>query len=226
MGLNKKSLDCDDNIFSSRVNDRIKQINTATVCKVISVNTSDKTVCVQPLVQMSDLKNNPITHGVVNNIPYIRLQGGSYGIICDPVVGDIGLVVFCSRDISNVIKNKAITTAGSKRINSISDGIYVASLLLDDPETYLKIEKEKISIKSKDLNVNNETTEINSLATISVVSQAVTITAPAISIMSEAVTVTGIVTAQDFMTTDGVSLNAHIHGNGNDGNNTTGPVSG
>ncbi|CAI3933299.1 Gp138 family membrane-puncturing spike protein [Commensalibacter communis] len=186
MALNRKGLNSDDNILADRMDDRIKQIDTSTICKVISVNTENKTVSVLPMVQMNDLNNNPVDHALVNDIPYIRLQAGSYGIICDPVVGDIGLVVFCSRDISNVIKNKKVTTTGSKRTHSISDGIYVASLLLEEPKIYLKIIDETIEIKGN-------------------------------------VTVNGNITATGDIVAGKVSLQNHIHSNGNNGGNTGKP---
>lgn len=187
MPLNKKRLNSDDNILADRLTDRINQMHTATVCQVKSVNTKDKTVSVLPMVKMNDLNNNPVDHSVVNDIPYIRLQGGSYGIICDPVVGDIGLVVFCSRDISNVIKNKKVTTRGSKRTYSISDGIYVASLLLDEPTTYLKIVDGTVEIKGD-------------------------------------VTVDGNITATGDIVAGRVSLQNHIHSNGNNRENTGKPI--
>lgn len=187
MPLNKKGFNSDENILADRLTDRINQMNTATVCQVKSVNTKDKTVSVLPMVKMNDLNNNPVDHSVVNDIPYIRLQGGSYGIICDPVVGDIGLVVFCSRDISNVIKNKKVTTTGSKRTYSISDGIYVASLLLDEPTTYLKIVDGTVEIKGD-------------------------------------VTVDGNITATGDIVAGRVSLQNHIHSNGNNGENTGKPI--
>lgn len=224
MPLNKKGFNSDENILADRLTDRINQMNTAMICQVKSVNIKDKTVSVLPMVQMSDLNNNPVDHSVVNDIPYIRLQGGSYGIICDPVVGDTGLVVFCSRDISNVIKNKKVTTRGSKRTYSISDGIYVASLLLEEPKTFIKFEKDKISIEAKNINISNEVTEIHSLATISVVSQEVTVTAPAINIISETVAVTGTITVKGDILADGVSLKNHIHSNGHNGGNTGKPM--
>lgn len=151
----KRSVNCEENLVHSRIKAQINNINTATIVKVLSVDTKGKTVRVQPMVQMYDLKHQPTDHAEINDIPYIRLQGGTYGIICDPVIGDIGLVVFCSRDISNVKQNKKVTLPASKRAYSLSDGIYIASLLLDEPTTYLKIDANGVEIKGK-LTVTND----------------------------------------------------------------------
>ncbi|EUK18829.1 Gp138 family membrane-puncturing spike protein [Commensalibacter papalotli (ex Servin-Garciduenas et al. 2014)] len=145
----KRSVNCEENLINTRIKAQIKNINTATIVKVLSVDTTSKTVRVQPMVQMSDSKNQSVDHAEINDIPYTRLQGGTYGIICDPVVGDIGLVVFCSRDISNVKENKKVTAQASKRAYSLSDGIYIASLLLDEPTTYLKIDVNGVEIKGR-----------------------------------------------------------------------------
>jgi hypothetical protein len=100
------------------------------------------TVNVQLLVSQLDGAANATPHGVVNGIPWWRLQGGTSGIICDPVVGDIGYVICADRDISNV---KAAVTAnkspqtppGSFRKFSISDGIYVGGCLNDVMKQYI-----------------------------------------------------------------------------------------
>jgi hypothetical protein len=39
-------------------------------------------------------------------VPYFRVQGGADAIIIDPKVGDLGIAVFCSRDITGVKRSK------------------------------------------------------------------------------------------------------------------------
>lgn len=100
------------------------------------------TVNVQLLVSQIDGAGNVTPHGVVNGIPWWRLQGGNGGIICDPVVGDIGYVLVADRDISNA---KAAVEGGkdpqgappSFRKYSVSDGIYVGGCLNDVVAQYL-----------------------------------------------------------------------------------------
>lgn len=189
MALNKRKFNNPDNILAARIQSAIKNINTATLVQVVGVDSVNKKINAFPLVQMMDLNNNVIDQSQLNNIPYARLQGGNYGIICDPKVNDIGIVVFCSRDISNVIKNKTKSLPGSKRNYSISDGVYIASLLLNDPSIYIKIDDKGVEIQGN-------------------------------------LKVTGNITATGDVKAGDISLQSHIHGNGNKGDNTTNPLSG
>lgn len=118
------------------VQQQIAKIQTATLVKVIScTNDGDNSpvgmVNVQPLVNQMDgsIPANPTPHGPLSNLPYLRLQGGANGIICDPQGGDIGIAVFCSRDISLVKTTKAQGNPGSYRQYSFSDGLYLGGLL-------------------------------------------------------------------------------------------------
>lgn len=89
----------------------VNRIQTVTLVQVIAVNATGigpvGTVDVQPMVAQLDGSGKAYAHGVIHNIPYFRLQGGSNAVIIDPEVGDIGMCGFCSRDISSVKVNKA-----------------------------------------------------------------------------------------------------------------------
>lgn len=98
-------------------------------CTNSGTNIAPGTVDVQPMVSQIDGQGNGTPHGVVLGLPYFRLQGGGSGMICDPVAGDIGLAVFCDRDISSVKANKAPSLPGSRRINDWADGIYIGGIL-------------------------------------------------------------------------------------------------
>jgi len=60
----------------------------------------------QVLVNLVTGANISVPHGVISARPYYRAQGGTSGIILDPVVGDIGVMVFASRDSSAVVAAK------------------------------------------------------------------------------------------------------------------------
>lgn len=147
--MNKRDTNHPQNIEEAVIVSHINNIMTSHVVQVTEVNTKEKTVNAEIMVGLSDGNNNAIDYGKLNNIPYIRLQGGGYGIICDPQVGDIGFVVFSARDFSNVTKTKAKTIPASNRTYDIADGIYIASLLMDDPSTYIKIDGSGVTIKGK-----------------------------------------------------------------------------
>ena len=87
----------------------LSRFNTATLVKVVSCTNAGGVspvgmVDVQPLINQMDGAGNGIDQGVLHNLPYLRIQGGSNAIIIEPQPGDIGIAVFASRDISKVKK--------------------------------------------------------------------------------------------------------------------------
>ncbi|CAK7192376.1 hypothetical protein COMNV_00572 [Commensalibacter sp. Nvir] len=156
MSCTKQNFNHHTNILHALIENQLNQINTAMVVKVTKVNASKRVVHALSMVQLLDNQGNAEDYAPLLNIPYVRLQGGGHGIICDPQVGDIGVVVFASRDISSVIKNKKKAPPASWRTYSISDGMYIASLLLNDPSTYIKIAQNEINIKAPTVTIEGE----------------------------------------------------------------------
>lgn len=97
-------------------------------------------VNVQPLVQMIDGISRTVDHGTVNNLPYVRMIGGTSAVILDPQAGDIGLVVVADRDISGVKNSSAKAPPGSKRKYNISDGMYIGGVLAKKPTSYVRFD--------------------------------------------------------------------------------------
>lgn len=133
------------------INQIIGRLATTTLAKVLAVTNSGGVsavgfVDVQPLVNQTDGAGQPTAHGQVNNLPYFRTQGGTNAIILDPQVGDIGLVVFCSRDISSVKTTKAQANPASRRRFDWADGIYVGGVLNGVPQNYLGFSSTGITI--------------------------------------------------------------------------------
>lgn len=126
----------------------INKIHTCLPCKVMAVHASSGSVGyvdILPLVTHVDGMGKsvqPVTH---YNVPYSRIQGGIAALIIDPVVGDIGLVCFASKDSSNV---KAGTTEpqqpASFRRFSPSDGFYIGGFLNQAPEIYVELTQAKV----------------------------------------------------------------------------------
>lgn len=114
------------------------EMQTVSVGQVIAVNTGAQTVDVQILVNLVTGANTPVEHEVIAGRPYFRLQGGGNAIICDPVVGDIGVVVFASRDITGVVTAKGAANPSSNRRFSWSDGIYLGGILNGAPTQYMQ----------------------------------------------------------------------------------------
>lgn len=119
----------------------------AAMVKVVAVDAAG-TVDVQPLVNQLDGQGNAVPHGTVNDLPYIRIQGGKNAIVIDPEVGDIGLCVFCDRDSSSVQATRDIANPGSLRRSSMADGVYFGGLLNAEPEQYVKFTDDGIAMHS------------------------------------------------------------------------------
>jgi hypothetical protein len=104
-------------------------------------------VSVQPMVNQVDGSGNATPHGTIFNIPYFRMQGGAFAVILDPKVGDIGIAVFCDRDISSVKVNKAVSNPGSARQFDWADGLYLGGFLNGVPTSYVQFDSNgKISV--------------------------------------------------------------------------------
>lgn len=119
--------------------------------KVLSVtgggaSASPPFVNVQPMVNQVDGIGRQTPHGVVPNLPVFRLQGGSWAVVVDPAVGDIGAAIICHRDISTVKNTKAIAGPGSWRENDWADGLYFGSFLSAAPTTYVALSNGHISL--------------------------------------------------------------------------------
>ncbi len=115
-----------------------EKMQTVSIVEVNAVNTGAQTVDVTVLVNLVTGANQSIPHGVISARPYYRLQGGFSGIICDPVVDDIGIMVFASRDSTAVIASKGAANPGSARKFAWSDGIYFGGILNNSPTQYIK----------------------------------------------------------------------------------------
>jgi hypothetical protein len=116
----------------------LDEVQTVSIVSVKAVNTGATTVDVQVLCNLVTGANISVPHGVISARPYYRAQGGSSGIILDPVAGDIGLMVFASRDSSAVVSARGLANPGSARRFSWSDGIYLGGILNATPTQYLK----------------------------------------------------------------------------------------
>ena len=118
---------------------KIALLETMTPVQVVTVHPgtgtppSVGTVDVQLLVSMLDGSGNAVKQGIVYGIPYFRLQGGPWAVVCDPAENDFGYIVSASRDISKVKSNPGIQNPGSLRKYSFSDGIYMGGCLNETP---------------------------------------------------------------------------------------------
>lgn len=143
----------DYNATAAVVEQLINRVHTATVVKVVKVANAGGVapvglVDVAPQVKQIDGKGQGHPHGVIHSVPYFRLQGGANAVILDPQVGDLGIAVFASRDISNVKANKAESLPGSYRTHDMADGLYVGGFLNGAPTQYVQFEASGITLNS------------------------------------------------------------------------------
>lgn len=190
----------------------LAQHNHATLVKIVSCTTDGAVVPtgfvdVQPLVEMLDGSGKTQAHGVVHRLKYLRMQGGSNGIILDPASGDIGVAVFSDRDTSNVISTGSSSPPGSYRQNDFADGIYLGCVLNAAPTQFIQFNAGGITLASP---------------------QKITLNAPVIEINGQMVQAGGTVsmdgpaTVQNDLIAAGISLQNHVHGGVKGGPDTTG----
>lgn len=118
----------------------IAQLETAIPVQVHAVHAGSGsppaagTVDVQLLVSMLDGAGNQVNQGIVYGVPFFRMQGGPWAIICDPAVNDVGYLISASRDISKLANGASQQVIpGSNRQYSYSDGIYIGGIFNNVP---------------------------------------------------------------------------------------------
>ncbi len=167
-------------------------------------------VDVSPLVDQVTGDGQAIPHETIFKVPYSRMQGGANAIILDPQVGDIGICVFASRDISSVKADPDAAAArtpspgappGSARTYDFADGLYVGGVLNGEPTQLVQFNDDGIRVLSP---------------------TRVILEAPVVEIRGD-VTVTGSVVAQGDVEGNGVSLHDHVHGGVSPGGGNSGP---
>jgi hypothetical protein len=130
----------------------LSKVQTASVVKVLAVQPGAVGpvgyVTVQILVNQMTGDRTAVPHGSIPNIPYFRLQGGTNAVIIDPQVGDLGICLFCSRDIANVKATKAQANPSTFRMFDFNDGLYVGGILNGTPQQYVQFAAGGITIVS------------------------------------------------------------------------------
>ncbi len=195
-----------------------QHINTAIPAKVLAVNkfTSKQIVDVQPLIDETYEGGGSVELPAILDVPVVFPSAGG-GIISFPIkVGDTVLLVFSKKSIDEwmqtTIDNKRSITPSDKRNFSINDavvfpGLYTQKTNLSPNAVDVEIKFNGLSIKleksSKDVTIANPTHSLKLKNNGDVLhSSGAKITA-----------------AGDFVTAAGVSLDSHVHAQGNDASN-------
>lgn len=209
----------DDHAFlQNQIAAMLAKTHVSTLVRVISVtNAGDLSpvgyVDILPLVQQLDTSGKPISHAVIHNVPYSRVQGGANAVIIDPQAGDIGAAIFCDKDISRVKVNakadlsKAESMPGSLRRHDMSDAAYLYTVIGQTPTQYIQFNSAgitvhspvKVTVSAPDVQVNAQTAEVIATASAGV-------TAPVINLGASGQTL------REFITSAFQALfNSHTH---------------
>lgn len=233
----------DFNRVSFLISQALAKLQTATLVKVVGVTNNGGLspvgfVDVTPLVNQVDKQGIPTEHATIFNVPYFRLQGGANAVIIDPVVGDIGMAAFASRDISKVKSTKGRANPGSFRQYNFADGMYFGGLLNGTPSQYIQFSAAGIKIHSPaavildapDVQITAATVEINATTSTTVTTPTFTVNGTTVlnggisqtgggaASFSGSMSVTGDVTAE------GTSVHNHIHTSNAPGTPTSAPL--
>lgn len=181
------------------------RVQTAALVRVLAVTndggaSAAGSVDVQPLVNQMTGDRQAVPHGTLHKVPYLRIQGGANAVIMDPQVGDIGVCVFCSRDISAVKTAKGPANPGSFRTFDFADGLYLGGFLNGVPTQYVQFNTDGITLVSP---------------------TRVTIQAPDI-VLDGPVTATSTIDAATEVTANGTPLHTHRHVGVTTGGGTSG----
>lgn len=227
------------NLFTNRPQDTSSEANAQqflmhqflmgkafiTIALVTSVNSSGEVVSVKPMVEGFTGGGDRIPSGVVSGVPVWRLQRGASAVIMPPVVGDIGLIAICDRDITAVKATKEAALPGSNRTHSYSDAIYLGGVLNAEPSQYVKFSNDGIDIVSPlVVQVNGNKVVINADEKISLNAPIIEangkLTQGSGSYAGDAI-FGGTITATGEITGNGIHLSTHKHGGVESGGSTT-----
>jgi hypothetical protein len=140
------------------ISQRLLKVQTVTLVQVIAVYGGGiapvGTLDVLPLVDQIDGAGNAIPHEVLFNRPYVRAQGGQCALIVDPEVGDRGVMVFGSRDLSAVLASGKEGPPPSRRLFDYADGLYLYSIPRVAPTTYIQVSSAGIVMRAASVNIN------------------------------------------------------------------------
>lgn len=198
-----------------------------TLAVVTKVDDAGEVVSVTPMVDGFTGGGDRIPNQPVHGVPVWRLQRGASAVMMPPVVGDIGLIAICDRDISAVKKTREPALPGSNRTHSYSDAIYLGGVLNTEPSQYVKFANDGIDIVSPlVVQVNGNTVVINADNKIS-------LNAPVIEANGQltqgdgsfagSATFGGSITATGEVTAKGIHLSTHTHGGVESGSSNTNP---
>lgn len=233
------------NANQEQIKKTFSQLETVFLAKIVSCSSNgvngSKTVSAIPLIAKVDANGNAQPSPTYVELPHYRIQAGVAGVICDPVVGDIGVFVVCKRDISKINSSTQTTQVpNSFRAFSLADSVMIATIHTKAPTTYIHIQQDgtieieaptSLTINTPKAIVNGDETTVNSTTTIINASSQTSVISPETTISGHLTvlggitvsggggsqitgdfTLNGSMTATNDVVANGISLNSHVHG--------------
>lgn len=141
------------NAIAAIVKSMLSRVATSTLVQVVKVTNNGGVspvgfVDLQPMIKQTDGNGNATDQPVIHACPYMRIQGGANAIILDPQVGDIGVAVFASRDMSGVIASRKPSLPGCGGQFRWSDAVYIGGMLNGTPTQYVRFSDDGIELVS------------------------------------------------------------------------------
>lgn len=213
----------------------LQNINTIILGEIIEVDNTNKRLTVQSLINGVDSKNKPIIPPVIYEVPYGTIRGGNAGLITQYKKSDNVIIGFCQRQIESTKRTGKRSTPALIRFHNLADAVVLSHWSNDEPEIFIKILENGITMEAKNTPININTTSdltatvnnANITCTGDITAQSVnaninatgqtTITSPTINLMGNVV-INGDLTSTTA-TIGGVSFNNHTHGAGTYSNN-------
>ena len=151
----------DFNNVAFLVSQMMKRMDTMKLVQVTAVTGGGVapagTVDVLPLVNQLAGDGSAVPHAIIYGVPYLRIQGGTNAVICDPVAGDVGFLVVADRDITNAQASGAQANPASARRFDLADGLYLGMGVSDQtPENYVLVSPTEtvVAFGAKTLTLN------------------------------------------------------------------------
>lgn len=151
----------------------ISRVITLVPVRVVSVdNASSLSSCayvtVQPLINQLTGNGQIVPHGQIGNVPVWRLQGGGNAVVCDPVAGDIGLMLVAYRSTAALIAADQASPGslqggtqtfqpGNAAQYDWGSGFYLGGVLNGAVTQYLLLNSSGLTVKASAINLNGAT---------------------------------------------------------------------
>lgn len=138
-------------------------VNTCYAVTVTDVDIDNLKVSIKPLISQRDADNNKIELPEIFNVPYFRYGAGNTAVKLDPKPGDIGFFIVFKSDSNNIKKGDSSQIMPDTFINfPLYSGVYVGGILMNEPENYIEIKDDIITISANsNVVINCQTAEIN-----------------------------------------------------------------